>query len=339
MLAVTNTGPFQAKAVPMSNIQGVDTLVVAIRGAFDLQGRLLPKDAQPLVVEADQFWGAPETSSLKESSDITLGKKGTDVLLRGHAYPGSASGEAGTGNLALRVGSVEKKARVYGERVWYKTWFGAKISRPKPFEKIPLKWEFCLGGMEPVATPEVKQRSEARNPVGLGFRADGKAPPPDGHPLPHFELVSQPIKSWKDLPVPCGFGPIAPHWQPRLGYAGTYDEAWQKGRAPLLPKDFDQRFFNVAPADQTTVESLVGGEPVEVLGVTKSGPLRFSLPRWRQTLSYRFANHNENAKAKLETVTIDSDASQVVLVWHASLPCDRKILQVREIKLESASFG
>jgi len=33
-------------------------------------------------------------------------------------------------------------------------------------------------------------------------------------------------------------------------YSGTYDEAWQRDMAPLLPEDFDEQFFQRAPPDQ-----------------------------------------------------------------------------------------
>jgi hypothetical protein len=51
----------------------------------------------------------------------------------------------------------------------------------------------------------------------------------------------------KHRPSPAGFGPIACHWQPRVGFAGTYGDAWVANRLPLLPDDFDDRFFQSAP--------------------------------------------------------------------------------------------
>ena len=42
--------------------------------------------------------------------------------------------------------------------------------------------------------------------------------------------VGDPLKR----PAPVGFGPLAPHWQPRCDFAGTYDQAWQQDRYPVL---------------------------------------------------------------------------------------------------------
>lgn len=36
-------------------------------------------------------------------------------------------------------------------------------------------------------------------------------------------------------------------WQPRLRYAGTYDQHWMDERLPFLPEDFDLRYFQSAP--------------------------------------------------------------------------------------------
>ena len=54
--------------------------------------------------------------------------------------------------------------------------------------------------------------------------------------MKHLEDLRRPIRTLGDRYVPQGFGFIAPHWEPRVGFAGTYDEAWQKNRAPHLPK-------------------------------------------------------------------------------------------------------
>lgn len=42
--------------------------------------------------------------------------------------------------------------------------------------------------------------------------------------------------------------------------AGTYDEAWRANRHPLLPEDFDSRFWQCAPEDQIARPFLRGDE-------------------------------------------------------------------------------
>src|SRR5205823_5975392 len=116
--------------------------------------------------------------------------------------------------------------------------------RAKPFSRMPIAWERSFGGTDP-DDPSVVDR---RNPVGRGVRKRASAL--HGLPAPNFEDPRAPISNPSKRPIPVGFGPIAPQWQPRSDFAGTYDQAWKNDRYPLLPLDFDSRFLNSAPADQ-----------------------------------------------------------------------------------------
>src|SRR5919108_183167 len=88
-------------------------------------------------------------------------------------------------------------------------------------DRKPLVWERAFGGTD--VTPK-GPTAEPRNPVGAGFRAPDGQKPLAGMPLPNLEDPFAPISSWKDRPAPACFAPIAENWQPRLSYAGTYDD-------------------------------------------------------------------------------------------------------------------
>lgn len=121
---------------------------------------------------------------------------------------------------------------------------------------------------------------------------------------------------------PAGFGPLAPHWQPRVAFAGTYDEAWRNDRQPLLPADFDDRFYQCAPQDQQTPSFLRGGEPVVLYHLTPGGELRFSLPKLFLGFVTQFSDRSREVHQdrRLHTVIIDTDGPRVSLVWHTALP-------------------
>jgi len=172
---------------------------------------------------------------------------------------------------------------------------------------------------------------EARNPAGTGFRASSGTRPLDGLPLPNVEDPNALIGSAKDAPAPTGFAAIASHWLPRRNYAGTYDEAWQKNRAPYLPSDFDQRFCHVAPLGFITPQPLQGGEPVVLQGMTPDGVLRFSLPQVRLAVKYELDSSVETPPVMLDTVIIEPDASRFMMVWRAALACDKKVKRIREV--------
>ena len=132
---------------------------------------------------------------------------------------------------------------------------------------MPLTYERAYGGREPDPPRDPTGRgSSPAIRLGRGFRPGPAAPNVE---YPGVSLTSR----------PAGFGPIPPHWQPRVRYAGTYDETWQRDRCPLYPDDLDDRFFLCSPEDQRPGEFLRGGEPVELLNLTPSGRLAFTLPR------------------------------------------------------------
>ena len=73
-------------------------------------------------------------------------------------------------------------------------------------------------------------------------RLDRTARDVDCHLVAKLELFNPGFSS-KDRPAPACLAPIAEAWEPRRSFAGTYDAAWQQGRAPYLPTDLDPRFL------------------------------------------------------------------------------------------------
>lgn len=78
-----------------------------------------------------------------------------------------------------------------------------------------------------------------------------------------------------------------------MKFAGTYDERWQVTRDPLVPEDFDRRYFRCAPDDQQTQSPLVGYEEVKLLGFTPDGFLGFTLPRITFDITTTFRRYGD----------------------------------------------
>jgi hypothetical protein len=230
---------------------GVDTLYAVVKGTFALAPGLdgaeppLAPEQVPVAL-APEYGGDPLASSLRVPSDVSLVKPATDVLLVGHAY--APHGRATTCvDVSLAAGSLRKTVRVVGDRVWLRSGLGPVASEPAPFTAMPLVWERAFGGTDVVGGVP---HAEARNPVGAGYREPDGTRPLDLLPLPNLEDPASPVTSPALGPTPACFAPISEHWAPRRHHAGTYDEAWQRQRAPYLPADFDPRFFQLAPPDQ-----------------------------------------------------------------------------------------
>jgi hypothetical protein len=334
MLQVANDTPFKAALSVFSDPQGVETAYAVVKATFALgapQPELAPQ--QLPLLPADVYWGDPQQTSLRTAGEFGLLKPATDVLLTGRAVapaPGTRVADVG-----VRVGPVSKFVRVFGERRWEGSGGNLHPSEPQPWERVPLRWELAFGGVAADAADD--RDHEWRNPVGRGIVARDPAAL-RGQPLPQLEDPAHPIRSPKDRPPPACFAPIAPTWLPRRRYAGTYDEAWMQGRAPYLPQDFDPRFFQLAPEGLIAPGHLQGGEPVELIGVTLGGPLRFTLPLLNLQLTFQFAGKPVPCPPQLETVWLEPDQGRLQMLWRAALPVDKHLLKLTELRVSCAEY-
>jgi hypothetical protein len=333
MLQLRNKTPLSGAIFLLPDQQGIDSLFTVMKGTFGLDGKLRPAEEQVPVALEERYYEEPGSSSIRVPSDVALTKVGTDVLLVGHAY---ATGDRQTTEMdvSVAIGPLRKTVRVIGDRIWRGSAMRDEMTHPEPFDRLPLVWERAYGGSDRNANGPVV---ELRNPVGTGFRlADGERRL-DGMRLPNLEDPATPIASWKDCPAPACFAPIAPWWEPRRSFAGTYDDKWQHERAPFLPGDFDSRFFQLAPPGLVAPGHLRGDELVEVRGASPGGMLRFRLPGIRVQVTYMLDTTPQVSPARLDLVLIEPDAARVVLLWRAALPCDKKALRVREVRPELAA--
>jgi hypothetical protein len=333
MLQLKNNTPLKAMLFAAPDPEGVDSVYTIVKGTFRLSEPAALTEEQVAVQVQDEYEGKPGESSLSVPTDVSLMKPGTDVLLCGKAYaPGGRP--ATEMNVGLAAGPLRMVIRVTGDRVWAQGAMGASISSPAAFETMPLVWERAYGGADPAGGPGSTPIAEDRNPVGAGFFVKGGKQKLDGMRLPNLENPKEPISSWQDRPAPVNFGPICPHWDPRRTYAGTYDAEWQAHRAPFLPKDFDPKFFQLAPPGLVAPAHFTGGEAIDLVGVTPAGRLSFRLPTKKPEVVYLLDEQKQSRAAVLDTVLLQPDAGRFLLVWRAVLRCDKKVLRVREVRVD-----
>lgn len=332
MLQLKNNSPFQASIVVFPNEQGVDTLYVVAKGTFILGKAIELADKQRAVVLADEHWGEPGQSSLKYASEAHLSKPSTDVVVIGEACAPDRRPVTQL-DVSIAVADRRKSLRVFGDRVWEKGLFGMKMSAPVPFETMPLMYERAFGGTHVVDPEKNELVFEPRNPIGRGFAGKRKKDEIDGMKLPNLEDPASLITKLTHKPAPAGVGFISPAWEPRKSFVGTYDDVWQKTRAPYLPDDFQPQYFNAAHPDLVCHRYLTGGEPVEVVNVSPRGPFEFALPVCQLETSVRVAGKIEKPTMNLETVLIDAEASQLCLTWRGAVLCDKRVLKVEHVDI------
>jgi hypothetical protein len=331
-MEIRNPTPLVAGMSVQLDKQAAEQLVVAVRGSWSVseRGRLELMREPPPLRPADVHWGDPATSSVRYEADLGLMKPATDVALVGSAV--APRGRSRRMTVSFRVGPMRRSAVVRGERVWLFGLLGLWFHTPtRPFESVPLRWELAAGGSD--ATPkDPKHHSlDLANPVGRGFRARGSRLRRRGAPLPQIEAPGGPRLFGRAAPA--GFGFIGGHWLPRRRFAGTYDKAWLDERCPLLPLDFDERFHNSAAPGLTARGHLAGSEPVEVTGCTRSGRLAFRLPAVTPAVTATLEGGPEPVAMLMNTVTVDTDAMRLDLLWRGQLHVHGRFMRLRCVEV------
>ena len=332
MLQLKNETPFKAAIAVLPNEKAIDTVYVIIKATFSLGRKLEVAEKQSPVVTADEYWGEPGKSSLKYASEFHLTKPSTDIVMIGEACaPNKRRVEQL--DVLLQVGALKKMIRIFGDRKWVDDVLGLGISHPVPFETMPVVYERAFGGVHELDIEKQQVFFDAHNPVGTGFKGKKSNREIKGSALPNLEDPLRLISKPEDQPVPACFGYVAPSWEPRKSFAGTYDEGWMKKRAPYLPADFNRRYFNSAHPDLVCRDYLKGGEPVAITNMSASGPLKFSLPQCEFDVLVEIAERTERPAIHLETVLIEPNENRLCLSWRGAVECDKKVLKVRQVKV------
>jgi len=311
VLELRNNTPFTCQQLPLLDKKGANILRIVLKAGygFTRDGQLQIAENQPEVVMEDKYWGEPGQSSVRYESDITLDKPQTDLVINGsaHAPRGQAVHEMNVN--VYYQGQILKALRVFGDRVWKRGPLCWRKTTPRPFVKMPIVYERAYGGSD-------KKGSVARNRCGTGY-ASSLGRRFTGTSLPNIEFPEQPIRSPRNKPTPAGLGVIAKHWEPRLSFAGTYDDAWLENGFPLLPHDFDMRFNQSVPPDQWIARPQ-GDEIIKITGMSPDGDLYIQLPPCLMGLTLHYRDRSEEKPMDLDTVLIECDEQRLTLTWRAS---------------------
>ena len=312
--AIKNRTAYAAERSWTRDKSGLHYWIVGVRASFEiaLDGRLRLADTQLPLVVAPEYFGAPGTSSLRDDSDLLAPKLTTDVLLHANAHAPFGRA-ASVVPVQLRLGYLEKRLLVYGERTYYAGLLGLSTRSPAAFVSRPIRYELAYGGGDLSDPDSSSYCMDERNPVGRGFArrpADlvGKAAPAVDYP------TGDPARC-----RPAGFGPIDAAWLPRRALAGTYDERWVRSKKPLLPDDYNPAYAQSAPTDQQTPQPLVGGERVELQNLTVNGRLVFEIPRITLRFTTHFGRRQQPHPVLLAKVLIEPEEQRLSLVWQSVL--------------------
>jgi hypothetical protein len=204
---------------------------------------------------------------------------------------------------------------------------------------VEMRYDNAWGGLDD--SDPAKVLVEPRNPVGKGITRDPSSL--TDQVAPSIEDPMNLIKSYRTRPPPAGIGPIGRSYEPRVRYAGTYDQQWQEYRAPLLPDDFDDRFNLCASPGLVSDVPLRGGEEVRLLSLVPGGGARAcALPRVGVEIEMRVKGREPAiVTPHLDTVLIDcidvgpDRPLTVEMVWRAYVNAPRRVRDSRVIVREA----
>lgn len=321
---------------------GVPMDVLVIRGTFDFTpGQAMPlSEVQSEIVLGDRFDGPvashPLLAVIAEEGDLVLGKPGTDVLLQGSVRSPEGQWRA-SWPVEVQVGPVRKALQVYGPRTLSKTFLGWTLSEPAKVEKVALDYRLAFGGCfydpEPVpGQAPIPSVSYPSNSAGCGWlpnraelntleapvreRIEAQIAQLLSLPAPQIEAPSHPYSDPAQRLLPAGLTALARWWQPRVALQGSLDAQWMAERYPLLPEDFDPRFYQSAPADQVATPYLNGDERVQLKGCLSEGDCLMQLPCVAPLVVCASAAGQYHVSVPLlDTVRLDLDRRQAVLLW------------------------
>ncbi len=263
-MELLNPTPMPGLAFRQFDQQGDLDCVVTLRGTFEhvQDGVARWCDEQMPLQWQDAYEGDPHETPLLYQGDLVPEKTGTDVTFLGTSH--APDGPQRNWRCGIEIGPVNKMLHVSGPRHWQPVlrparWpfrrldeiAGWQLGEAEPADTVAMDWRLAAGGRdEPEAEPD------PRNRIGCG----GVGPSENWQncPVPAPRIALRPDPTLGEAPA--GLGPIPPFWQQRARHAGTYDDAWQASRHPLLPEDFDPRFWQCASEDQIARPFLRGDE-------------------------------------------------------------------------------
>lgn len=331
MWDLVNHTPFAVDGALARDRRGAEFWCSAVVATFATEGhqpcRHVPGDTVRLVSE----FAGPDGTEMHHDADLTPFRERADILLAGDAVAPDARPVERI-EIGIHLGKLSRRLEARAPSWLVKGRWGWQREQGDAVARVATGWQMALGGCDPFS--EMPQEFCADNPVGKGWtRNFGRAARGDRLEMPQLCRPLEQVDPRQPLPDPAGLGPVHPAWHARSRHAGSYDQAWRDGPAPLPPEDFDARFYQAAPDEQVYPGDLVGGEPVSITGMHEDGPWSFRLPQIVLSQDCRIAGKTDSTRLRLVSVQLDAAAGRLRMVWNGATRCTG-----REHRLERSTI-
>ncbi|ODN42526.1 DUF2169 family type VI secretion system accessory protein [Piscirickettsia litoralis] len=255
-----------------------------------------------------------------------IAKQNTDILVQGAAYSSEPVSET---IVKLHFESIEKTLLVSGDRYWQESTVGLRATDAQKFRRLEITYPNAFGGDKFNA-----------NPLGKG-----KAPEKELWHLPNIEYPYDRQTQPGQQVRPASFGPIGALWQPRLEFAGTYNQEWLERHWPYFPSDVNWKYFNIAPDDQQLPFMLTGKEHFYLQNMSAEQPvLEGRLPGIRVRCFAEVQEGKERVYSEtpmqLDTCWLFPEIATGVIIFHGQIPViDEDATNINFLQIESEPLG
>lgn len=253
---------------------------------------------------------------LELASDLVPNKPHADIYFKNPVAHAEGNRPSTGWEVSVEVGSLKSSCFVSGPRYASKSILGWTVSEIEPTQSVEIGYHLAFGGCA------TKDDEYSSNPIGLGYGLKNRSESESRCALPQIAkdmgAISKPLNNRLEY----GLGPIPGYWSQRRKFSGTYDDRWKDERAPKLPIDFKNHFFNVASADLQYDGYLIGNEVVHLRGLDPRGELSFRLPI-NFSVGLLMRNENENeflSMLVLDTLVFDLNSKTLDFTWRTCFP-------------------
>jgi hypothetical protein len=336
-----NHTPFAAIGFEQAHRNGSDMAVLAVRASYrhDGQGALALGDVQEIVL-TDAYAGDPQAAPLLRAADLVPFKPATDVTVLADSYRPEDKEPDLHWLAGIRVGEYRYALRVCGQRQWRRQNGKLNLGPASPADRVAIDYRLSWGDLAPGEAPG---DPPPLNPIGAR-RPSGRESDP--HAAPRAAQIDGLKEDYSDPFAPRepqGFGPIPPFWRQRQQFAGSYGDAWLAERHPLLPQDFDYRFYQCAHPRLIFDGYLSGGEEIELYHLRPDGKeLVFNLPAVQPWAKFLWLDEREvSMRLNLDGVHIDAGGTDVSvdLTWRGWLPLCPQFFRIDLFQAELGDPG
>lgn len=297
---------------------------------------LVPDPDQGDLFDEDIFYD--DDAQIRYPSDYVPYKPNADIIINGVARA-STPQQTWVCNVSLLSPTnqllLDKSLRVWGERFWNAqaiTGFWRLDSEAKPTTKVSIRYEFAYGGEIEITNGENKTllAREERNPIGCGILH--KKQTLKSTRAPQIEALDDPIQKPYHPYTPQGFGAINRTWEQRFSLSGTYDDDWLEHVHPLLPRDFDEHFYQCAHPDMVVQGYIPKSSKIQLTNLLQGDPIQsISLPSIDLFVRFSMNSSTVDAQMNIDTLLLDIESDEnsdhrVYITWRYRYPIDEEIL-------------